>query len=176
MQQTLYLSKGLRALTVGGTIGLSLVVAGPSPLAQAEAQTRTFVLIQQPPTLHPIDQHTPGLSVADALFFESTVTGEHGESGTLTGVLFNADVPDAETGDLDADRLGQLSFDLGNGNTLAVIGESTYRGEAVQMTPSAPQLRAVVGGTGTFIGARGQVATTRNHDGTYRHEFTLLDG
>jgi hypothetical protein len=33
----------------------------------------------------------------------------------------------------------------------------------------------VVGGTGDFMGARGQVATTRNDDGSYRHEFTLLD-
>lgn len=167
---------GLRALTAGATIGLSLVVAGPSPLAHAEGHTRTFVLTQQPPALHPVDAHTPGLSVADAVLYESTVTGEHGESGKLTGFLLTADVPDAETGDLDADRLGQLSFDLGNGNTLAVVGESIYRGGEVQMTPSAPQLRAVVGGTGTFIGARGQVATTRNDDGTYRHEFTLLEG
>jgi hypothetical protein len=163
-------------LTAGATIGLSLVVAGSLPLAQAEGQTRTFVLTQQPPALHPIDQHTPGLSVADAVLYESTVSGEHGESGVLTGFLITADVPDAERGDLDADRLGQLSFDLGNGNTLAVIGESVYRHDAVQMTPSAPQLRAVVGGTGTFLGARGQVSTTRNEDGTYRHEFTLLDG
>ena len=49
------------------------------------------------------------------------------------------------------------------------------RGEAVEMTPSAPQLRAVVGGTGSYMGARGQVATTHDADGTYRHEFTLLD-
>jgi hypothetical protein len=43
------------------------------------------------------------------------------------------------------------------------------------MAAGAAQLRAVVGGTGDFIGARGQVATTRNDDGSYRHEFTLLD-
>jgi hypothetical protein len=162
-------------MTVAATIAVSVVATGHLPLAQAEKQTHTLVLTQQPPALHPVDQDAPGLSVADAVLYESTISGEHGESGLLTGFLITADVPDAETGDLDSDRLGQLSFDLRNGNVIAVIGESIYRGEAVQMTPSAPQLRAVVGGTGDYMGARGQVATTRNEDGTYRHEFTLID-
>jgi hypothetical protein len=43
------------------------------------------------------------------------------------------------------------------------------------MTPIAGQLRAVVGGAGDFMGARGQVATSHNDDGSCRHEFTLLD-
>ena len=93
----------------------------------------------------------------------------------LTGFLITADVPDAETGDVHQDRLGQLSFDLGNGNSLVVAGEAIYPGEDAEMTANAEQLRAVVGGTGNFMGARGQVATTRNDDGSYRHEFTLLD-
>jgi hypothetical protein len=33
---------------------------------------------------------------------------------------------------------------------------------------------AVVGGTGKYIGARGQMVTTRRDDGTYRHVLTLL--
>ncbi|BDX34808.1 hypothetical protein TUM20985_53550 [Mycobacterium antarcticum] len=171
----MHVHAGMRALTAVAAIGFACVGVGALPPAQAEGRTHTFVLTQQPPALHPVDADMPGASVADAVLYESVITGDHGENGLLTGFLITADVPDAETGDVDADRLGQLSFDLGGGNMLAVIGESTYRGEAVEMTPSAPQLRAVVGGTGTFIGSRGQVATTRNGDGTYRHEFTLLD-
>jgi hypothetical protein len=37
------------------------------------------------------------------------------------------------------------------------------------------QIRAVIGGTGKYIGARGQVTTTRNDDQTYEHRFELLD-
>lgn len=162
-------------MTIAATIGLALIVAVAAPSAQADRPTHTLVLTQQPPSLRPIDQGAPGTSVADMLLYEAPITGEHGESGTLTGFLINADIPDAETGDLDADRLGQLSFDLGSGNTLVAIGETTYRGENVEMTATATQLRAVVGGTGTFMGARGQVTTTRNGDGTYRHAFILID-
>jgi hypothetical protein len=168
-------SLGLAALTVAGTIGFALGSASALPSAQAEQHTRMFELTQQPPALHAIDHHIEGASVADVLLYEATIAGEQGEAGILTGFLITADVPDAETGDVHQDRLGQLFFDLGNGNGLVVVGEAIYRGEEAEMTPNTAQLRAVVGGTGDFMGARGQVATTRNDDGSYRHEFTLLD-
>ena len=38
-----------------------------------------------------------------------------------------------------------------------------------------PQLRAVVGGTGIYMGARGQLTTVRNEDGTYEHLIELMD-
>ncbi len=169
-------SLGLGALAIAGIIGFALGSASALPAAQAEQHTRTFVLTQQPPTLHPIDLHIEGASVADMVLYEASIAGELGESGLLTGFLITADVPDAETNDLHQDRLGQLSFDLGNGTSLVVAGEAIYPSEDVEMTADAAQVRAVVGGTGDFLGARGQVETTRNDDdGSYRHEFTLLD-
>jgi hypothetical protein len=160
---------------VAGAIGIALGSAGALTTARAQQPTRTFVLTQQPPSLHPVDLHIEGASVADMVLYEASVAGEQGESGMLTGFLITADVPDAETGDLHQDRLGQLSFDLGDGNSLVVAGEAIYPGADVEMTQDAAQLRAVVGGTGDFMGARGQVATSHNDDGSYRHEFTLLD-
>jgi hypothetical protein len=162
-------------MAVAGTIGFALGSASVLPTAQAVPPTRTLVLTQQPPALHPVDLHIEGASVADLVLYEASVTGEQGESGMLTGFLITADVPDAETGDVHQDRLGQLSFDLGNGASLVVAGEAIYPGGDVEMTANAEQLRAVVGGTGEFMGARGQVETTRNDDGSYRHEFTLRD-
>lgn len=37
-----------------------------------------------------------------------------------------------------------------------------------------PQIRAVIGGTGDYMGARGQLTTTRNEDGTYEHLIELM--
>ena len=65
---------------------------------------------------------------------------------------------------------------MAGNQVLVVIGETTYRGENAEITANQPQLRVVAGGTGSFLGARGQVLTTRNDDGSYRHEFTLIDG
>ena len=169
-------SLGLGALAAAGAIGFALGSAGTLPPAQAGQPSRTLVLTQQPPTLHPVDLHVEGASVADMVLYEAAIAGERGESGTLTGVLITADVPDPETGDPHQDRLGQLSFDLGGGDSLVIAGEAVYPGAEAEMAAGAAQLRAVVGGTGDFIGARGQVATTRGGDGGgYRHAFTLLD-
>jgi hypothetical protein len=162
-------------VAIACTAGIALAAVPMAPTARADKPTHTLVLIQDPPSLRAADGGSPGVSVGDTLFYEAHITGEHGESGMLTGVLMSADVADPETGDLDADRLGQLSYDLGNGNTLLAIGETVYRAENVEISANVPQLRAVVGGTGSFMGARGQVMTTRNPDGSYRHEFTLID-
>ena len=43
------------------------------------------------------------------------------------------------------------------------------------MTIDLPQVRAVVGGTGHYIGARGQMLTTRRGQGHYEHNITLID-
>lgn len=167
----------LRRLVTTSAALLAVVTgaAAAIPVAWADQQTHTLVLNQDPPSLRTVDGGASGVSAGDTLFYEARITGEHGESGMLTGVLMTADVADPETGDLDADRLGQLSYDLGNGNTLLAIGETVYRAENLEISANLPQLRAVVGGTGSFMGARGQVMTTRNPDGSYRHEFTLID-
>jgi hypothetical protein len=37
-----------------------------------------------------------------------------------------------------------------------------------------PVSRAILGGTGKYMGVRGELTSTRNADGTYKQEFTLL--
>ena len=157
-------------------IGLTLVAGTAACSSQPKQTTHTLVLTQEAPSLRPVDGGVPGTTVGDSLFYEAKIAGERGEHGLLTGYLVTADVADPETGDLDADRIGQLSYDLGDGNSLLAAGESVYRADNVEMTANLPQVRVVVGGTGSYIGARGQVTTTKNADGSYRHEFVLIDG
>ena len=56
-----------------------------------------------------------------------------------------------------------------------VAGGSVYAQGTQEMPAGRPQVRAVIGGSGTFIGARGHVTTTREADGTYEHRFELLE-
>lgn len=65
-----------------------------------------------------------------------------------------------------------MSQDVADGASLVVAGETTCPGTHVEMTQDAAQPRAVVRCTGTSW-ERGQVATSHNDDGSYRHEFTL---
>ncbi|WP_421723257.1 hypothetical protein [Bauldia sp.] len=164
----------LYAATVTTSIGaaiLGFALAG-SP-AHADATT-TFTVEQQAPILAYIDIGVAGRSHADVLAFEAAFAGEGDTAGKLTGILITADVPTAP-GDIHEDRIGQLVFDFGGGNSIVVAGVSVYADNETEMMPGEPQIRAVVGGTGQYIGARGQVTTVRKHDGTYAHAFELID-
>ena len=101
------------------------------------------------------------------LAFEAAVSGDNGIKGTMQGLLVTVDI--AEGDDQFEDRTGQIYFDFGNGNSLVVAGHSTYKGNGQEMEASVPQLRAVIGGTGDYIGSTGQITTTRNADGSYDH-------
>ena len=140
----------------------------------AEAAVRKFVMEQQAPVLDTIDLRDAGHTNGDMLAFEASVTADDGTAGTLRGILITVDLPD-DAGDVFEDRIGQLVFDLGGGNSIVVAGASVYAKATTEMKAEQSQIRAVVGGTGTFLGARGQVTTTRNSDGTYEHRFELMD-
>lgn len=146
-------------------------VSGAAGLA---AERQTFSISQDPPALNAVDLAIDGSSHGDMLAFEAAITRDDGTTGVLRGILITVDLPNAG-GDLDEDRIGQLHFDLGGGNSLVVAGGSVYPEATTEMAAGAAQVRAVIGGTGDFIGARGQVTTIRDADGSYDHKFELVD-
>jgi len=54
------------------------------------------------------------------------------------------------------------------------LGARDYPPTAGEFDPGQPVVRAILGGTGKYMGARGQLASTRNADGSYTQVFTLL--
>ena len=150
------------------------LVAASGISASPAAERQSFSIRQEPPVLNAVDIGAEGPSHGDVLAFEAEISRDDGKSGVLRGILITVDLPDA-SGDLHEDRIGQLYFDLGEGDSLVVAGGSVYPQDGTEMVPGAPQVRAVIGGTGAFIGARGQVTTVRDEDGLYDHHFQLID-
>ena len=140
--------------------------------ANAEEGKRTLKLQQAKPMLSHLDVGTSGPSHGDILAFEAQVTGENGLSGVMHGMLVTIDIADGA--DTQEDRGGQIYFDLGSGNSIVVAGKSVYVGDSREMSVNTPQVRAVIGGTGEYIGTSGQVTTTRNEDGSYEHIIELV--
>ena len=150
---------------------LSLAALAPG---ESQAEGRKMIkLHQDPPALAQIDLGSSGTSHGDILAFEAGLSGENGAKATLMGILTTIDIAEGE--DEFEDRAGQIYVDFGGGNSLVIAGKSVYQSNGQLMVPGAPQLRAIVGGTGEYIGARGQVTTTRNDDGSYEHVIELLD-
>ena len=158
--------------TTGAALTAALLAA--AGLQAHAGEKGVFMVRQEPPVMAHADLTTAGASHGDMLAFQARFATEDGGAGMLNGLLITVDIADGEL-DLLEERIGQLAFDFGNGDSILAAGQSVYPGTDREMSADAPQLRAVIGGTGTYMGARGQITTTRNTDGSYEHMFELMD-
>ncbi len=133
-----------------------------------------FTVHQQAPFIFERHLQGEGSGHVDIVGFEAGIPTNDGRAGVLSGILITVDIPEG-AGEVFEDRIGNLAFDFGANNVIMVAGKSVYSMTKTEMKVGQPQVRAVVGGTGDYIGARGQVTTSRNADGTYAHLFELLD-
>ena len=146
-----------------------------APSTTNKLATQTLKVHQELPDLTHIDLDKEGASHGDLLAFDATVSSDNGMKGKLSGFIMTVDIPQKDH-EVFQDRIVQLVFDFGEANTIVVGGRSVYPHlDKSEMKKNEPQYRAVIGGTGTFMGARGQVITTRNDDGTYEHLIELMD-
>ncbi len=167
--------RSLSAVLAASAALLAAVIAvAPGVVAGDDDRTRTYVIDQEPPTLHVAEVVAADGAHGEILAFDASITAEDGRSGRLHGLLTVSAVREGGAVRLE-DRIGQIVFDLGDGDSLMVIGGSIYAVRGAEMEPGREQVRVVAGGTGDFIGARGEVATVRAADGSYTHTFTLLE-
>jgi len=57
---------------------------------------------------------------------------------------------------------------------IVALGALDYPPTAGEFDAGQPVVRAILGGTGKYMAARGQLTSTRNADGSYTQVFTLL--
>jgi hypothetical protein len=151
------------------TIGL----ANPANATQLTAKKDTYklVLFQAPPTIKTWDLNATVPGARETIFGAKLSTNKGRAFGYLTGSIVSTEIAQTEaTGEV---RHRNLTYTLPGGQILAK-GNSFYPANEEQLTFNESAVIAVIGGTGKYLGARGEVATTRKADGTYRHVFTLL--
>ena len=153
---------------------VSTLMASCGP--HSSPSTETLTIYEDAPTLTPLDLGPPGNSSGDAYYFSAAlhstpggpVTGEVFGSKTLVKLAAQAN-PNSEK------RATLLSFAFGDGqDQIIAFGAGDYPPNAAEFSAGQPVVRAILGGTGKYIGARGQLTSTRNTDGSYTQVFTLL--
>jgi hypothetical protein len=138
--------------------------------AEGAAVTR-MTLIQEKPTLFTYE-NLPGEVPGRKTYYAARMTKPSGEDfGLLTGNV--STIQPLQGNNPEEARLRLLVYTLPGGQIIAQ-GNSLYPRGAVEINPNTSIVTAITGGTGKYIGARGQVVHTRNADGTYIHKFTLL--
>lgn len=137
---------------------------------------KDFTLIQEKPEIIEVDGGNKGTSKGDEFHFEARMNDEDGEAAgivlgdlTITGLAGKFGRPKG----LQINR-SQLVFRLDDGDIMA-LGLSEYATADWKLAAEEPTTRAIIGGTGDYAGARGELVTTRKSDGTYEQEFEFSD-
>lgn len=150
------------------TLGLALAVATP---VAAAPETTTIVLRQDAPVIAPLPGAVAG-STGYSFAYEAILRGPAGKRvGLMSGVVLTVDVTVGVV--VEETRHREVVFAL-RGGQLVAQGVSLYPASQVQIAANRPVVIAIVGGTGDYLGARGEVTTSRRADGSYRHVITLL--
>ncbi|MDP4803769.1 MAG: hypothetical protein NWR45_02320 [Candidatus Nanopelagicales bacterium] len=170
------ISRAFRLRTVGAVAATALAAGAVIPLAPmavAAPSVTTIVLTQSVPVIVHDEGSDAKSARGDLTFFESKLTKAGKSFGTLSGVLEAHDVV-ADGANLET-RLRTLVFELPKGQIVAA-GASTYETgpDFVPLKAGNRVVIAITGGTGAYLGASGELVTTRNADGTYRQVLRLI--
>ncbi len=138
--------------------------------------TETLTIYEDAPTLMPLDLGTPGNSPGDAYYFSAPLHSSPG--GPVTGEVFGSKTLVKMAGQAHPDlekRATLLSFTFAGGqDQIIAFGAGDYPPTAAEFNAGQPVVRAILGGTGKYIGARGQLTSTRTADGSYTQVFTFV--
>lgn len=147
-------------------MGTALVVSAPA--ANAAPQDWSMVLEQSAPTI--INSIVVDGRVIE-LSWEAVLRDE---SGRTVGRVFGSQHDmDATPGGKTETRLRTLVFRFKDGQIVAQ-GLAQYSLMGKLLKPGTRSVIAVIGGTGSYAGARGELVTIHLKDGTHRQKFQLL--
>jgi len=156
------------AATIGASvIAVSALAAPAIASAPAAEKPQRIVLNQAAPTLKVLEN--PGGNIT--IYGAPLTTTKGASAGVLTGTIIK--VVGSGAGEGAEGRHRDLVFSLPKGQIVAT-GLSIYPMANAEIDANKPVTIAITGGTGRYMGVRGEVKTNRNADGSYRHVLTLL--
>jgi hypothetical protein len=138
--------------------------------------TETFTVYEDAPKMSLLDLGAPGNSLGDVYHFSAALHSERG--GPVTGELIGSKTlvklpTDANPSQERRATLMFFTFADGKDQIIA-FGAADYSPSTPEFESGKSAVRPVLGGTGKYMGARGQVVSTRRSDGSYTQVFTLL--
>ena len=164
-----------RIMTAASVLSASVLIAACGARSTSSSN-ETFTVYEDAPKMSLLDLGQPGNSPGDVYHFSAPLRSSAG--GQIMGEVFGSKtlIKLATDADPDVEKRGTLLFfTFGGGqDQIVVFGISNYSSTAGEFAAGQLVVRPVLGGTGKYMGARGQVTSTRNVDGSYTQVFTLL--
>ncbi len=158
------------ALAAAGGLAASAAFAVGCGGEEFESQT----LVYDSPTIEieVIDNPPKDASRADTRAFNSPLIeeGTDEEVGRLDGTVLVTDVEERDGEEVEY-RTGTIQFTLDEGN---IVAAGVYVAPVGTVVPAKGGVsRPIIGGTGAYLNARGQVTQTDLGGGAYRSELQL---
>lgn len=148
--------------------GLALVFAA-APSHAAAPTTETIRVYHE--AVSPISVVGDGVGTVRTFFIPMAVNGMAADGQYLSGTLTT--LAEKVTNSLEL-RGSNLTFVFGNeADQIAVGGISLYPPAAATLAPGTRTVRPVIGGSGRFAGARGQVVSTNLGANGWTHVFRI---
>lgn len=111
-----------------------------------------------------------GNSVGDVRIWHFSGRTESGEPVVMEYIMTTTRIDDS-AGIESRVTLGLFSFTEDYIDQVLIQGVGLYPSKESTFKPNSSLTRAIIGGTGKFRGARGEVVSTHLVDGTWQHEF-----
>ena len=164
-----------RIIMAAATVSASVLIAACGAHCN-NPSTETLTIYQDAPKMSLLDLGAPGNSLGDVYHFSAALHSERG--GPVTGEVIGSKTlvklpTDANPNQERRATLMFFTFAEGKDQIIA-FGAGDYSPSTPEFDADKPVVRPVLGGTGKYMGARGQVTSTRSSDGSYMQVFTLL--
>jgi hypothetical protein len=164
-----------RIVLAGVTASASALIAACGAHSNSPS-TETFTIYQDAPKMSLLDLGAPGNSLGDVYHFSAALHSERGGpvTGEIVGSKTLVKMPTDANPNLER-RATLMFFTFAEGkDQIIAFGAADYSPSTPEFEADKPVVRPVLGGTGNYMGARGQVTSTRSSDGSYIQVFTLL--
>ena len=137
--------------------------------AGCDSHVKTMILTQptEEANLKLLETNPMG-DIGDVTVFEAPIKRDGKPYGSLMGTMTKVGALGQGTHPNREERMLTAVFDLPNGQ-ISILGVSFYKKKATYLPSKEPMTRAIVGGTGSYVGIDGEVTTTHNPDGSYTH-------
>ncbi len=138
-------------------------------------RSHQVITLKQPPktvTLKPLDLNPNG-TIGDLTGFEAPVHKDGKQFGHVMGMMTRVGDLKAGTHPEREESMLTAVFDLPNGQ-ISVLGISYYKQGDNLLQIGRPMTRAIIGGTGHYVGVDGEVTTTHNADSSYTHVLKII--
>ena len=163
-----------RMAAVAALLASTLIAA--CGLRSTNSSTETLTIYQDAPKMKLLDLGEPGNSPGDVYHFFAPLHSSPG--GPVIGEVFGSKTLVKLATDANPNfeqRTTFLAFTFSDRqDQIIALGVADYSPTAAEFEADKPRTRSILGGTGKYMGARGQLTSTRNADGSYTQVFTLL--